>query len=112
MGTKTLAGASALLVAAVALGGCATHTTPNTFSARSRSRQRVDAAWSKTARAVTIQNDSRGVATATGAVLGGIAGSMIGGSSRGQRGRCRWPARSAAARLATHYLVPLVRVLK
>ncbi|MDR2871539.1 MAG: hypothetical protein LBV45_03295 [Xanthomonadaceae bacterium] len=33
-------------------------------------------------REVTIQNDSRGVGTATGAVLGGIGGSAIGGSAR------------------------------
>lgn len=33
-------------------------------------------------RSVTIQNDSRGVATATGAALGGIAGSTIGGGRR------------------------------
>lgn len=33
-------------------------------------------------RAVTITNDSRGIATATGAVLGGIAGSAIGGGTR------------------------------
>jgi len=32
--------------------------------------------------AVTIQNDSRGVGTATGAALGGIAGSTIGGGRR------------------------------
>jgi len=31
---------------------------------------------------VTIQNDSRGVGTATGAALGGIAGSTIGGGRR------------------------------
>ena len=34
-------------------------------------------------RAVNIQNDQRGVATATGAVLGGLAGSTVGGG-RGQ----------------------------
>ena len=33
-------------------------------------------------RAVTIQNDSTGVGTATGAVLGGIAGSTVGGGRR------------------------------
>jgi len=32
--------------------------------------------------AVTVQNDSRGVATATGAALGGIAGSTVGGGRR------------------------------
>ena len=40
--------------------------------------------WGKVRRvlAVTIQNDSRGVGTATGAALGGIAGSSIGGGRR------------------------------
>ncbi|WP_342315851.1 glycine zipper 2TM domain-containing protein [Lysobacter sp. FW306-1B-D06B] len=40
--------------------------------------------WGKVRRvlAVTIQNDSRGVGTATGAALGGIAGSTIGGGRR------------------------------
>jgi len=32
--------------------------------------------------AVTLQNDSRGVATATGVALGGIAGSTLGGGRR------------------------------
>lgn len=32
--------------------------------------------------AVTVQNDSRGVATATGVALGGIAGSTVGGGRR------------------------------
>lgn len=32
--------------------------------------------------AVTVQNDQRGVATATGAALGGIAGSTVGGGRR------------------------------
>jgi outer membrane lipoprotein SlyB len=67
----------------VAASGCATHTTPTTFN-----RSEVGAArtveWGtvRGLRDVTIQNDSRGVATATGAVLGGLAGSTIGGSSR------------------------------
>lgn len=40
--------------------------------------------WGKVRRvlAVNIQNDSRGVGTATGAALGGIAGSTIGGGRR------------------------------
>lgn len=40
--------------------------------------------WGKVRRvlAVTIQNDARGVGTATGAALGGIAGSTIGGGRR------------------------------
>ncbi|MDI9237774.1 glycine zipper 2TM domain-containing protein [Lysobacter sp. LF1] len=40
--------------------------------------------WGKVRRvlAVNIQNDNRGVGTATGAALGGIAGSTIGGGRR------------------------------
>lgn len=72
----------------VALGlalaaGCATHTTPSTFN-----RSEVGAArtveWGtvRGLRDVAIQNDSRGIATATGAALGGIAGSTIGSGTR------------------------------
>jgi len=83
MSTKVLAGASVLLVAAMGLGGCATHTTPNTFNRSEVGRaQSVERGVVESVRAVTIQNDSRGVATATGAVLGGIAGSTLGSGSR------------------------------
>lgn len=79
---KTAATAGIVLGLAFA-SGCATHTTPTTFN-----RSEVGAArtvqWGtvRGLRDVTIQNDSRGVGTATGAVLGGIAGSTIGGGSR------------------------------
>lgn len=73
-----------LLVLALGIAtGCATHSTPTTFN-----RTEVGAARSvewgtvRGLRDVTIQNDSRGVATATGAVLGGIAGSTIGSGTR------------------------------
>lgn len=68
----------------VTLSGCASHQSPSTFNRSEVGRQQTVEAGSVTAvRAVTIQNDSRGVATATGAVLGGLAGSTIGGG-RGQ----------------------------
>lgn len=77
--------ACAVLVAVglVALSGCKTHTTPSTFN-RSEVGTARTVEWGtvRALRDVTIQNDSRGVGTATGAVLGGIAGSTIGGSSR------------------------------
>jgi len=83
MGTKLLAGTAGLLVIAMAAGGCATHTTPSTFNRSEVGRaQTVEWGVVQAVREVTIQNDSRGVGTATGAVLGGIAGSTIGGGSR------------------------------
>lgn len=72
-----------IILGLLTVSGCATHSTPSTFN-----RSEVGAArtveWGtiRGLRDITIQNDSRGVATATGAVLGGIAGSTIGGSSR------------------------------
>jgi outer membrane lipoprotein SlyB len=72
-----------LALGLVIASGCATHSTPTTFN-----RSEVGAArtveWGtvRSLRDVTIQNDSRGVPTATGAVLGGIAGSTIGSGTR------------------------------
>jgi outer membrane lipoprotein SlyB len=68
----------------IGVSGCATHSTPGTFTRSEVGRQQTVEAGTVTAvRAVTIQNDARGVATATGAILGGLAGSTIGGG-RGQ----------------------------
>lgn len=79
-----LAGATTvLLAAALFTGACATHTTPSTFNRSEVGRaQTVEWGTVQAIRDVQIQNDSRGVATVTGAALGGIAGSTIGGSSR------------------------------
>lgn len=83
MSSKTAIRAAGLVVVAFAVGGCATHTTPNTFNRSEVGRaQSVEWGVVQNVRAVTIQNDQRTVGTATGAVLGGIAGSTIGGSSR------------------------------
>jgi outer membrane lipoprotein SlyB len=76
---------SGMLVALglVSVSGCKTHTTPTTFNRSEVGTARtVETGTIRGLRDVTIQNDSRGVGTATGAVLGGIAGSTIGGSSR------------------------------
>ncbi len=82
MSTRHLAGAAGLVALAL-VAGCATHTTPTTFNRSEVGRaQSVEWGVVQAVREVTIQNDSRGVGTATGAVLGGIAGSTIGGSSR------------------------------
>ena len=76
--TAGLVFASALL-----LGGCATHTTGSTFNRSEVGRaQTVEWGTVQSIRDVQIQNDSRGVATVTGAALGGIAGSTLGGGRR------------------------------
>lgn len=83
MEAKIAVGTAAALLAAVVAGGCATHTTPSTFNRSEVGRaQTVEWGTVENIRAVQIQNDSRGVATVTGAALGGLAGSTIGGSSR------------------------------
>ena len=73
-----------LALGTVTVSGCANHGTPGTFTRSEAGRaQTVEHGTVTAVRAVTIQNDARGVATATGAVLGGLAGSTIGGG-RGQ----------------------------
>ncbi len=73
----------ALSFCIAALGGCATHTSPQTFNQSEVGRmQTVEMGTVYALREVTIQNDSRGVARITGALLGGIAGSTIGGGNR------------------------------
>lgn len=80
MKQKTLLTATALALAIAGLSGCATQSSPNTFTRSEAGRaQSVDIGTVTALRAVTIQNDSRGVATATGAVLGGLVGNTIGG---------------------------------
>ena len=83
MKAKISIGMASVVLAALAAGGCATHTTPSTFN-RSEVGRAQSVEWGKieNVRAVQIQNDSRGVATVTGAALGGIAGSTLGGGSR------------------------------
>src|SRR5690606_24350957 len=73
----------ALSFCIAALGGCATHTSPHTFNQSEVGRmQTVEMGTVYALREVTIQNDSRGVARITGTLLGGIAGSTIGGGNR------------------------------
>jgi outer membrane lipoprotein SlyB len=72
--------AAAIVLGIAGLSGCATSSSPNTFTRSEVGRvQTVEAGTVTAIREVTIQNDSRGVATATGAVLGGLAGNMVGG---------------------------------
>lgn len=74
---------SALMAATVLAGACSTHTTPSTFNRSEVGRaQTVEWGTIQSIRDVQIQNDSRGVATVTGAAIGGIAGSTIGGGRR------------------------------
>ncbi len=80
MKQKTFLTATALALSIAGISGCATHSSPNTFTRSEAGRaQNVEAGTVTAVRAITIQNDSRGVATATGAVLGGLAGNTVGG---------------------------------
>jgi outer membrane lipoprotein SlyB len=71
----------AFLVLGVAtVSGCATHSSADTFNRSEVGRQQTAEAGTVTAaRAVQIQTDASGVAVATGAVLGGLAGNTVGG---------------------------------
>jgi len=83
MSSKLLIQSAALAAIVFSVGGCATHTTPNTFNRSEVGRaQSVEWGVVQNVRQVTIQNDQRTVGTATGAVLGGIAGSTLGSGSR------------------------------
>jgi outer membrane lipoprotein SlyB len=75
----------AFLVLGVAtMSGCATHSSADTFNRSEVGRQQTVEAGTVTAvRAVTIQTQGNTVGTATGAVLGGLAGNTVGGG-RGQ----------------------------
>ncbi|RDI99386.1 hypothetical protein DVT68_00535 [Dyella solisilvae] len=76
-------GLGLLVTVGLLIAGCATHTTPQTFN-RSEVGVARSVQWGivRGLRDVTIQSDSRGVGTATGAAIGGIAGSTVGGGSR------------------------------
>lgn len=72
-----------LLSSTILLGACATTSGPNTFQGNQTGRaQSVQSGTVYAVRDVTIQNAPSRVGTATGAVLGGIAGSTLGGGSR------------------------------
>jgi outer membrane lipoprotein SlyB len=68
---------------AILLPACATAPSNNVYS-RSEAGRAQSVQWGtvEAIRPVTIQNDSRGVGTATGATLGGIAGSTLGNGNR------------------------------
>jgi outer membrane lipoprotein SlyB len=71
----------AFLVLGIAtVAGCASHQSPDTFNRSEAGRQQTVEAGTVTAvRPVTIQQQGGNVATATGAVLGGLAGNTVGG---------------------------------
>ena len=72
-----------LLSATILIGACTTTSGPNTFQGNQTGRaQSVQSGTVYAVRDVTIQNAPSRVGTATGAVLGGIAGSTLGGGSR------------------------------
>jgi outer membrane lipoprotein SlyB len=81
---KHVAVAGSILFAGImALSGCATQHGPNTISSSSVGRQQsVQFGTVTGVRGVTIQNDQRNIGTTTGAILGGIAGSTLGGGGR------------------------------
>lgn len=82
---KCLFIASAGIAAALLLTGCATQSSSSTVyrSDQTQREQTVRMATVEAVRQVTIQRDSKGIGTVGGAVVGGIAGSGIGGG-RGQ----------------------------
>ena len=72
-----------LLSATLLITSCATTSGPNTIQGNQTGRaQSVQMGSVYAVRDVTIQNAPSRVGTATGAVLGGIAGSTLGGGSR------------------------------
>lgn len=75
---------SLLFLGLATAAGCATHKSPNTFNRSETGRkQTVEAGTVTAVRPVTIKTDGSNVGTATGAVIGGLAGSTVGGG-RGQ----------------------------
>lgn len=75
----------AISALAIAASGCATQSSsPDVYrSSDTQREQTVRMATVESVRKVTIQRDSQGVGTVGGAVVGGLAGSTIGGG-RGQ----------------------------
>ncbi len=81
---RVMIGSAIVVLGVVAASGCASHKSPDTFNRSEVGRQQTVEAGTVTAvRPVTIQQQGSNVATATGAVLGGLAGSTVGGG-RGQ----------------------------
>lgn len=94
MKLQTIITSVALGLGIAALSGCATTQGPNTFTRSEAGRtQTVEAGTVTAVRDVTIQNEGSNVATATGAVLGGVAGNAMGGG----RGRTATTVAGAAA---------------
>lgn len=75
--------AAAVAFLALGLVACQTSTGPSTFNRSEVGTARtVERGTIRALRDVEIQNNARTVPTATGAVLGGIAGSTLGGGRR------------------------------
>ncbi len=83
--SKALLVTTASLVGLLALTGCATQTSSSAVyrSDQTQREQTVRMATVEAVRQVTIQRDSKGVGVVGGAVVGGLAGSSVGGG-RGQ----------------------------
>lgn len=100
MKLQTIVTSIALGLSVAALSGCATTQGPNNFTRSEAGRtQTVEAGTVTAVRDVTIQNEGSNVATATGAVLGGVAGNSMGGG----RGRTATTVAGAAAGGAAGY---------
>lgn len=83
MNTSRKIAMMSLLSATILITACSTTSSPNTFSSNQTGRaQSVQSGSVYAVRDVTIQNAPNRVGTATGAVLGGIAGSTLGSGSR------------------------------
>ena len=72
-------------LSAVVISGCATQSSSSAVyrSSDTQREQTVRMAVVESVREVTIQRDSKGIGTVGGAVIGGLAGSSVGGG-RGQ----------------------------
>lgn len=68
------------VVAALMLGGCASHRSGSTYS-RDQARQVMSVRFGvvESVREVTLEGSQSGTGTLAGAVVGGIAGSHVGG---------------------------------
>ena len=76
---------TAIGLSAALISGCATQSSSSAVyrSSDTQREQTVRMAVVESVREVTIQRDSKGIGTVGGAVIGGIAGSSVGGG-RGQ----------------------------
>lgn len=79
---KTMFVSVVLLSAAVSLGGCAASQSGSAYArTQTRQAQQVQLGTVQSVREVLIEGTKSGAGTATGAIVGGLAGNQIGGGS-------------------------------